>query len=317
MTTEKIKFNNFNIKLFSSLLNQNLAVDPQITIKFTPDFVKSTSISISATLVKMWTVKTSSFITLPKVDADIIDLDEENNQPDVPKFEPFNFYVFLGQTFKNYLSVYGSDTVNLIIDVDRDTNNATLLTIEGQSVAGTNLKTQYILSSDDIITYKNQDYESLNAKMQRTDNMINFTLSGEQVKEINMMIKKLHKVDPKNCTYLKFNVKNSEKSIVISDKVFDIKYPFVTETELTNVKDFSFNLLKSDFIVTGNHTYNFSIEPEGDDKSVVLLESVYKNCVIFCMVTKAKDISKNVDSNMDTVDEPDFDTVDIDEYFVD
>ena len=74
-------------------------------------------------------------------------------------------------------------------------------------------------------------------------------------------------------------------------------------------QDIVFNILKSDFIVSGNNTFTIYF---GNNSPQIIFNGVYQSAIMICMFTKVSEIDNNeftasvTDSTLDTLDIDDF-----------
>jgi hypothetical protein len=287
----------FNLQMFKTYVEQNLMTDNQIIIRFDPDMVKSAAMTRSQSYIKMWQAPLANFqFENNQENSEIIDLDDPEFDKITDKicFKPFNVFVLKGDIFKRYLSVFSQEPVTLEFSInvknDKDTDQAAKLKISGKSILGSKLETVFTLTSEDMIVTKIEDYDQLTAKMTPAKDACAFILSIDDIQEIKRLVKDLHKTNPQNSSFLEFKI-NSEKGIVtVSDRVFDISFLLNNFDTLNPLKeDLEFRILKSDFIVTGNHSYTFYYS-----KDFIIINSNYKKCIISGLIgTTKSDISEN------------------------
>lgn len=308
----QIIIKNFNIRLFRQLLDQTLMVDNQVMVYFTQDIVRSCALTSTQSFMKMWTVPMTSLVSDNQ--SEVVDLDVENfDGPTTPTFDPFNIYVLKGDVFRRYLRVYGENPVTLKIVVDPKTSNGITLTIIGETQAGSSLTSTFVLTSDEFITSKVNDLDAVIDSLTPSEKDVNFILSSDEMKEVKTLIKELHKSNPNNTSFINFKMNPTDKTIAVGDAVFNVKFPLV-KTENYNIPSdmIDFNILKSDFIVSGGHTYTFHTT---NDKDYAIMLTAFSFGVIGCIVKKAyakNDIGleQNNDTGIDDVfgnDVPDVD----------
>lgn len=313
---------NFDLKFFIAVVEQNLMVDNQISIKFDKDIIKSIVPSISQYMLKLWTAPLKNFIVSEPVDSEYVlnfDDEEETPEPEENSFEEFDMYVLNGSLFKRMLKIFGNEPVKLEFDIDKTSNVATSLKITGTTNFGSNLSTTYLLTSDELIVNKVSDYNKVIESTKPAEGMVEFILTVDELKELKSLIKDLHKTISQNSSYITFDIDVVKKIITISDKAFKVVYPLYKTQEDENKieKSFSFNLMKSDFINTGSHTFKIMTLPE-DQSSTAIMYAYHKKCVIACILSKA--ISVDSDNNMSnyiadqSTNIDDFD-LNIDDYF--
>lgn len=314
----QVLIKNFDLKLFKSLIEQNLLVQNEISINFGPEVVKSYAFTSSKSLMKIWTVSTKSLIKESE-EGGVIDFDDDDLTPKSTEleFEPFDFYVLKGDMFKKYLSIFNDEPVTMIIEVDEETNIGTLMTIQGCSAYQSRLQTKYNLCSDELIVNKISSFDQAMQMVQESEDDMHFVMTKEECDEVKKLIQQLHKSNPENTSFITFKVDVARKIINVSDKVFSVNFQLQKSADIEiPSKSFEFNLLKSDFISTGNHVFHFFVEDKPQGK--VILKAAYKNCInIYCTgyaITYDKQEENTTVSDIDSVSD---DVIDIDEYFGD
>lgn len=313
----QVLIKNFDLKLFKSLIEQNLLAQNEISINFGPEEIKSCAFTSSRSFMKIWTVSTKTLIK--DSDQEIIDFDDDDLSPKEKElnFKPFDMYVLKGDYFKKYLSIFNDEPVTMIIDVDDDTNIGTMMTIQGCSGYQSRLQTKYNLCSDEMIVNKLSSYDDAMRTVQESEEDMHFIMNKEECDEVKKLIQQLHKSNPENTSFITFKVDIDRKVINVSDKVFSVNFQLQKSADIEIPStSFEFNLLKSDFLVTGNHVFNFYVENKPQGK--VILKSSYKNCVnIYCMgyaITYDKQDENTTVSDIDDIGDG---VIDIDEYFGD
>lgn len=321
-----IQINNFNLNLFGTLLNQSLTVTPQLMLEFRDNIVKSCSFSSTKTLIKLWVLPINEFIAKPKI-VESVELDAPINlTPQAPSFnleENFNFYILKGDLFKKYVDVFNNqhnDSVKIefTLKLIEDKYQATLLTIFGKSETGSDLKTTFALTTEELLSNKISDYAEVLKQCTPTDEMFEFLLNNLQIQEIKSLVRNLHKASTDNTAFLTFEI--TKDKIKISDKafdlVFDIPMEYQTKNQMRNYKDddcIAFNVLKSDFALIGNHSFSIFTEIASQK---IIFGAKYNNSIIWCLATKI-DTQKQIedDSEFDSIDSLDVsEYIDIDGY---
>lgn len=314
MDNNTVTIKNFNLKLFGNLLNQSISVTTQLMLEFDNGLLKSCSFSQTKSLIKLWTIPYDKLIYQPKSSEDI--LSDENQLDMFPEkkielnIPTFNFYILKGDNFKNYISVFNGDSVDLtfkLID-NNGKKQATSLIINGKSANGSPLETEFTLTTEELISNVISDYSEILRACTPEPTFKQFSLDKNQIIEIRGLIKKLHKSETDNTAYLTFNVTNN--TINIKDKVFNIS--FINENLLNNDEfNFSFNILKSDFTLIGNH--NFIAYTDSDSQKVIF-SAKYGESIIWCMTTKVGDFVNNSSNNNDYEDDDILNSLSINEY---
>lgn len=291
-----INIKNFNLPLFGNLLNQALSVTPQLMLEFNDDMLKSCSFSQTKSLIKLWTIPNKNLIINKQVESvdilsDVVSLVEEFIPEKIPNF---NFYILKGDLFKNYMSVFSGESVNLsfkLIDVDGKLQASSII-IDGKSESGAPLETEFVLTTEELITNKISDYSEILKQCTPSNDMFEFLLNNKQIMEIRGLIKKLHKSSVDNTAFLTFNI--SENKIFIKDKVFTLEFENDSTKNILNKnvisENITFNILKSDFLLIGDHTFNIFTSNETPK---VIFGSKYGSSIIWCMSTKVGESTDN------------------------
>jgi hypothetical protein len=303
-----ININNFNLPLFSNLLNQAISVTPQLMLEFNDDMLKSCSFSQTKSLIKLWTIPNKSLIIDKKTEPEdilsdttsVINITEENK---TEKFPNFNFYILKGDLFRSYLSVFSSESVDLCFNLMEieDKLQASSIIIKGKSESGAPLEIEFVLTTEELITNKISDYQEILKQCTPSNDMFEFLLNNKQIIEIRGLIKKLHKSAIDNTAFLTFEI--SENTIFIKDKVFTLEFINDSSKNILNKQKITetlyFNILKSDFLLIGDHTFNIFTS---NDTPKVIFGSKYGGSIIWCMSTKVGESSDVVDSGLNDED---------------
>lgn len=314
-----IKIPNFKISVFKNLIAQSLMVNPQLMLEFSPDMIKSCSFTITKSLMKLWTTPLGNLIHVeePAESLDDLDLTKQLNVAETPEqakldFPVFNFYILKGDLFSRYISVHNSDTVDLEFILHKTPEGkyqAANITITGLSETSSALKTTFILTTENLISNKIDDYSLIIKHCTPSPDMFEFVLTNHQIQEVKRLIKNLHKSTPGNTAYFTITVNVEKQIITINDKAFTIDFVISQSNQNTlPEKSFSFNILKSDFIMTGNHT--FSIYTNETDQKIIL-GTTHANAIIWCLSSKLVESNNNFD---DSIMDSTIDDLDIDEY---
>lgn len=283
-----VKIHNFNLNIFRQLLKQTLMVNNQIMIEFGSEFIRSCALSPQKVFMKVWTIPTASFIgSKDEVDENgVLDLDKEEEQVDLSYLPVFNFYVLKGDLFKNYLSVHNTDLVDLEFTLEEGTDKrmqATTITITGKSENNNSLVTKFTLTTEDLITSRVEDYGQLIRECTPSDDMYDIIIDNTQMQEIKRLVKNLHKSSIDNSSYMTFTIKGKE--LKINDKVFNVKFELKSSdpSKIDLEKEYVFNILKSDFIMAGEHTFNVYTN---DEAQKVTFGTKFAGALIWCISTK-------------------------------
>jgi hypothetical protein len=320
MEQQTIKIPNFKLNVFRNLLDQALMVNSQLTLEFGPEMLKSCSFSLTDSFMKFWTIPTNNLIF--NEDTQNID-DQLSILPTVPSkpktelnFPVFDFYILKGDLFKKYLSVHTADTVDLefVLHKNGKKFQGASMTIIGTSESNSPLTTSFILTTEDLISNKIDDYSKIIKECTPSENAFQFILTNNQIQEIKRLIKQLHKSTPDNTSYLTFTIDTENQKIIVNDKVFTID--FVINQENKNSinlpeENFRFNILKSDFIMTGNHTFSIYTV---DKEQKVIFGTNYANSIMMCLTSKVSEHNMTLNDSMSDIS---IDELELDEYIVD
>lgn len=304
-----VKIHNFNLNIFRQLLKETLMVNNQIMIEFGGEFIRSCALSPQKVFMKVWTIPTKSFIgSKDEVDENgVIDLDKETPQTDLSTLPIFNFYVLKGDLFRNYLSVHSTDLVDLEFTLEEGTDKrfqATTITITGKSENNNALVTKFTLTTEDLITSRVEDYGNLIRECTPSDDMYDIIIDNVQMQEIKRLIKNLHKSSIDNSSYLTFTIKDNK--VQINDKVFNVNFP-LKSSDVSKIESdgYTFNILKSDFIMAGEHTFNVYTN---NDAQKVTFGTKFAGALIWCISTKITEGSA-LDNDADFGDIIDLDDI--------
>lgn len=318
--THIAKIVNFNLSGFGNLLNQSLMVAPQLMIEFNESMIKSCSFSSTKSFIKLWTIPINNLIINKDAEKDEI----ENQLALVPKVIKevdysdldFNFYILKGDLFKKYISVHSSENVDLEFTLNKidEKWQASSVTISGKSDNNSPLKTTFTLTTEELITNKISDYSAILKECTPTNDMIELVLTDKQIQEIKGLSKKLSKAIVDNSPYITFTVVNN--TITVNDKVFSIVFDIdpnsvgaINGAKLEKDEVLKFNILRSDFIITGDHTFNIFTSNKQESEKVIM-SGKYGGSLILCLTTK---ISENSTSDQ-FPDDDDIDSLNLSEY---
>lgn len=342
MESKIISIKNFNLNVLKHLLDQSLIVDNQLMLEFANDLVKAVSFSPSKSLLKLWTIPfqtlikdTDQIISPPEIkskdksdNSDIITsldgvlpgFEDEFAKKTIEQFKElqnipkFNFYVLKGDLFSKYLSVHNSDIVDIEFSLENQNGkyHASTIKIIGKSENGSPLETLFILTTEELISSKISDYSEIINACTPDDTMDRIIITNEQVQEIKRFVKRLHKSMVDNTAYLTFAVKDDK--IIVNDKVFTVQFTIDAELKakanlLKSGEEMTFNMLKSDFVMLGNHTFDIYTSNDNDR---VIFGTNYAGAIIWCVSTKVNEqnISLENSENLNNA----LDALDISEY---
>lgn len=307
MDEKIIKIPNFKLNVFRKLLEQSLITDNQLMLQVSSEMIQSCSFSMSKTFMKLWTIPLNNLIIVE--DEDVIEFEPgETKKAEKLDFPVFNFYILKGDLFKKYLSVHNTDMADIefVLHKNGDKYQAANITISGKSENNSPLTTTFTLTTEDLITNKIDDYSSIIDECTPNKNSSEFVLTDAQIQEVKRLIKNLHKSSSDNTAFLTFTI--TKDKIIVNDKVFNITFP---NSDKENVKEFQFNILKSDFVMIGNHS--FTIFTNEDDQKVIF-GAHFASSVIWCLSSKINENSIDLDdSNLDAA----IDSLNLAEYGID
>lgn len=303
-----ILIENFKLNVFRNLLDQSLITSKELMFEVSPDMIRSCSFSSTKSLMKLWTIPLQTLVQLE--DDNIESLDE---QPELNlEFETFNFYVLRGDLFKKYLSVYNSDVVNIEFDIEEINGkyHGTVVRISGQTESKYALQTTFTLTKEKLLSNKIDDYSAIIRECTPDKGMFEFLLPVDEVKEIKRLIKNLHQSVADNTSYLTFIVDIENKKIIVSDKVFKIDFELKLDL-CKNIESLEhnlhFNILKTDFIMVGNHTFNIYTSPIAEK---VIIGTKFAGSIIWGLSSKVDSSSSNSFSN--SIEEASMENIDFD-----
>lgn len=313
--TKTVKINNFNLGLFTNLLEESLKVTPQLMLEFKDNMIKSCSFSSTKTLIKLWTIPINHLISQPES----IDLDVVLPKETIKLENDFNFYVLKGDIFLKYLSVFDKKSVNIeiLLDLIDDKYQAKTIKIFGKSSVGNSvLQTKFDLTTEEFLTNKISDYAEILTACTPSQDMFEFSLKPKNVTEIKSLIKNLHKSAVDNTAFLTFKI--TKDLILISDKVFtvnfDVDITTQTKNAMNNWRDdevLEFQILKSNFLLIGEHDFTLFTN---SDAPKVIFGSRYLDSILWCMIVKHDTSIKSID---DAESYAEIDELNLDDYLID
>ena len=114
MEQKIIKINNFQLNIFRNLLDQSLIVDNQLMLEISSSMIKSCSLSMTKSFMKLWTIPLKNLLVIPENEStDGILFPNMINKPVENIFPTFNLYILKGDLFIKFFSVHNSETVDL------------------------------------------------------------------------------------------------------------------------------------------------------------------------------------------------------------
>lgn len=304
--TNSVTIKNFDLAKFTTLLSQAISVTPQLMLEVDKGIIKSASFSHTKSLIKLFAIPIDDLIA--------VEQDEEGNPVSKEKqnFDGilFDFYILKGDSFRNYLSVFGDEPVDItfeLIDVGNVKQQASSLKIVGKSsVSGAKLNTEFQLTTEELISNQISDYSEVLRHATPTPEMSPFRLSFQNTAETRGLIKKLHKSYDNNTSFLTFTF--DKQNINIKDKAFELNFPNTNPENFKEDSPITFNILKNDFVLIGDHTFDIYTS---SNESKVIYTAKFNNAIIWVMTTK-------VNSNYvaEDTDDDDFgiENIDVSEY---
>ena len=290
--------NNFNLSLLKRLLKQSLIVNEQIMIEISDSMMKSVSFSGTKSLIKIWQLPIESFVDI-ETDSQSEKLSHIKNYGG-----KFNLYILKGSLFLKYLDVFSMKTpCKLTIDIDKNTNQATQLTIEGLSENGSKIKTNFVLTTEEMIVDKVEDYNFILKQCTPEKSYKQFSISEKQLTELKSLIKKLHKSIVNNSNYITFSF-DDNGNLNVFDKAFNIEL----EYDSKDVKNLEFKLLKTDLLMLGEHSFVFYTD---NNTPKVILGTNYGPAVVWC--TSVKVLEDVTTDEIDDINDI-ADNLDLEEY---
>lgn len=290
--------NNFNLSLLKRLLKQSLIVNEQIMIEISDSMMKSVSFSGTKSLIKIWQLPIESFV-------DIETESEVDKSTYIQNYDgKFNLYILKGSLFLKYLDVFSmKNPCKLTIDIDKNTNQATQLTIEGSSENGSKIKTNFVLTTEEMIVDKVEDYNFILKQCTPEKSYKQFSITEKQLTELKSLIKKLHKSIVNNSNYITFSF-DDNGNLNVFDKAFNIEL----EYDSKDVKNLEFKILKTDLLMFGEHSFVFYTD---NNTSKVILGTNYGPAVVWC--TSVKVLEDVTTDEIDDINDI-ADSLDLEEY---
>lgn len=290
--------NNFNLSLLKRLLKQSLIVNEQIMIEISDSMMKSVSFSGTKSLIKIWQLPIESFVDI-ETDSQSEKLSHIQNYDG-----KFNLYILKGSLFLKYLDVFSMKSpCKLTIDVNKNSNQATQLTIEGLSENGSKIKTNFVLTTEEMIVDKVEDYNFILKQCTPEKSYKQFSISEKQLTELKSLIKKLHKSIVNNSNYITFSF-DDNGNLNVFDKAFNIEL----EYDSKDVKNLEFKLLKTDLLMLGEHSFVFYTD---NNTPKVILGTNYGPAVVWC--TSVKVLEDVTTDEIDDINDI-ADNLDLEEY---
>lgn len=288
MTTQSVFLHNVDINIINNLLQQSLGVSSQLMFEFSPKILKSVNFSTSKTFIKLWTIEINKLIK-NEVEPinDIDNLDDIIETPTINNLEnfdkTFNFYLLKGELLKSFLSVFKNDLIDIefsLINGSDGKLQARTIIVNGYTESDKKLIAKLDLTTDDMITDKISDSSQLLEICKPKPGMSEITLPLSHLKELKSIINNMNKTISGNSSFVTFTIENNE--LKINDKVFDITFD---DIELKSDSNFSFNILKSDFKLIGNHSFKIFT---GENDKEIHFGAKYGNAIIWCLTSKPK-----------------------------
>ena len=203
-----------------------------------------------------------------------------------------------------YLDVFSmKNPCKLTIDIDKNTNQATQLTIEGSSENGSKIKTNFVLTTEEMIVDKVEDYNFILKQCTPEKSYKQFSITEKQLTELKSLIKKLHKSIVNNSNYITFSF-DDNGNLNVFDKAFNIEL----EYDSKDVKNLEFKILKTDLLMFGEHSFVFYTD---NNTPKVILGTNYGPAVVWCTSVKVlEDITTDEIDDINDI----ADSLDLEEY---
>lgn len=289
-----LEIDNFDILLFKKIIKQSLFVSNELILEFNNDSVKSCSFSKTKSLIKLWGTPYTTFIKCDENSLDLLE-DPKNNIKFIgEEFDLFNFYVLKGEYLLKFLDVFSINHHSKLRIYHTD-GKASHIEIFGYTANDSKIKSKFDLTTEEFITNKVSDFKQILREVTPTKDLHEIKINQNTIFEIKSLIKNLHKSMVNNTTFITFTFDDNGK-LSINDKVFNLDVVYESTEPVPN---FSFNMLKSDFMLIGEH--NFSIFTN-ENSPKIIFNALFNNIIISCMSTKIADDINNDDFDANDID---------------
>lgn len=300
--THIVTLKNIDINVINNLLQQSLEVSQQLMFEFSPTILKSVNFSSSQTFIKFWTITIDKLIKYDEPEP-IDELNLDDIVESTPKIninesfnKTFNFYLLKGDLLKSFLSVFKNDLIDIefnLIDGQDGKLQAHSITVTGLTESDKKLVAKLDLTTDDMITNKISDYSQLLEICKPKNEMTEISLPNSHLKELRRIINNMNKTISNNSSFVTFEIEDSQ--LKINDKVFDITFD---DIEINSKNNFSFNILKSDFKLIGNHSFKIFT---GEVDKEIHFGAKYGNAIIWCLTSKPKNSEELINESSENM----------------
>lgn len=289
-----ITIDNFKLGLFRSMMEQSLVVNKQLIFRIDKDMIKSCSFSPTKSLIKL--------ITMPT---------ERLSDGIINDFVAFDVFIFRGDVFKKYLSVYKDGLVNITFTTIE--HEGKIIAKQIKIIDESGLETVFAPTTEKMMSDSVSDYSSLIEKITPKPDMFRLLVANNHILNIRQLIGTLHNADPKNVLYLCFEYDKTNNNLSVKDSVFKQSIPFTNEVnDILPTVDFMFNVMKTDYIRIGNH--NYSIYTKHDSKELILI-AAHGGMLVSCLITKVDENVAQTDLGSSELDGMGLSAEDIANYF--
>lgn len=286
-----------NVKLrnLELILNQAILVKKSLMIEFKNDFIRSCSVTDSATFMKIIMIPT-------------IKICDNENADNIQIDNPFDFYLIKGELLKPVFNFFSKTaTVELTFELEESIEVsgrfiAKTMTIKGQTNDGSEIATTIPLTFEEMITESISDYSTEIDHLKPSQNNHQITLTQPMVDEVKGLIAKLNKTNPNNSIYV--NVLVEKQSITFSDRVFKVKYDLEQPIETIN-EPFTFNIVKTDWIrlsVSKQNDIICYLDTDTSSKKVIFV-TPYLGSIISSLMLKVEGVQSGILDDNDKMDD--------------
>lgn len=320
-TTKQVKLKNVDLNVLNNLILQSLEVSNQLMFEFTPEILKSVSFSSTETFIKLWAINIPDLIRTRRIMSEDEEITEELDfeptttilEESIKEFtETFNFYLLKGDSFKNFLSVFAGETIDIdfnLIEGSDGKLQTHSITVYGKTEFDRELQAKLNMTTEEMITNKVSDYSQILQMCKPSESMSEITMTLNSLKELKKIISNTNKSHSNNSSFVSFKLEDNK--LRIYDKVFDIVFD---DLIINNFREFEFNILKSDFKLIGNHSYKIY---SNEDDSKIHFGTQYGKAIIWCLSTKPISTNDIMSDNTDTLSSDDLSNYGIEDDFDD
>lgn len=299
---KKFTIENFKITQFSNLLKESLMTNSSLMLNFSDGMIKSASFSKTKSLMKMWQIPISKLIN----DESELDSTLVTNKQNLEELD-FNFYILKGELFMKFLDVFKSSTVTIEFTLNND--QAVSVKFTGKTETKYYIETVFPLTHEEMIMNKVDDYSVVIDQCTPENDMFNVLFTQNYYQEIKKLVKNLHSIAVDNSAYLTFTI--TKDHIKVNDNVFDVDFPNIEYKNIGDNDSISFNVLKSDFLLLGEH--NFIIFTDNTSQKIIMNCS-YNSSIICCVCTKVGNQQIIIDEDDDELTAFDISNYDLGDF---